>query len=158
MPLSENTNTIIINLINALDIEINTIGNNPIRITAKNGVLVESTGNFFIYKFELENSEDIPDDTIVDILLNGQKHKATIISSRGIEMIIAFENDNGSNIGQVRIEISNASLLKSLKQLLEKIKNNVIQINENIIQKLFGSITPLVSNDSIFSYPRSLLI
>lgn len=148
MPLSENINTIINNLINALEIEINTIGNNPIRITAKNGVLVNSTGNMFIYKFELENSEDMPDDTLVDIVLNGQRLKATIISSRGIEIMIAFENDNGSNIAQIRIEISNANLLKSLKQLLEKIKNNVIQINENIILKLFGSIEPLISNNN----------
>lgn len=152
MPLSEKSNTIINNLVNALDIEINTIGNNPIRITAKNGVLVNSTGNMFIYKFELENSEDIPDDTIVDILFNGQRQKATIISSRGIEMMIAFENDNGSNIEQARIEISNTSLLKSLKQLLEKIRSNFIQINEDIILKLFG-LMPLISNDTNIFLP-----
>ncbi len=153
MPLSENTNTITNNLIEALDIEINTIGNYPIRITATNGVLIESTGNLFIYKFELENSEDVPDDTIVDVVLNRQRQKATIISSRGIEMMIAFENDNGNKIKQVTIEISNASLLKSLKQLLEQIRNNVIQINENIILKLFGLIIPLISNDNNIFIP-----
>lgn len=154
MPLSENTNTIVTNLINALDIEINTIGNNPILITARNGVLINSMGNLFIYKFELENSEDVPDDTIVDVLLNRRRQKATIISSRGIEMMIAFENNIGDSIEQVTIEISNASLLISLKQLLEKIRNNVIQINENIILKLFGLINPLISNhNNIFLPP-----
>lgn len=154
MSLSVNTNNIINNLINALDIEINTIGNNPFRITAKNGMLVNSTGNIFIYKFELENTEDIPDDTNVDILINRQRLKATIISSRGLEMMIAFELDNGNHINQITIEISNANLLKSLKQLLENSRNGLIQINENIVLKLFGLDDPLiVKNQNIYFPP-----
>ena len=138
MPLSDNTNSIINNLISALEIEINTIGKNPIRMTAKNGTLLNSTGNIFIYKFDLENTEDIPDDTNVDVVINNQKLKATIISSRGLEMMIAFESDYGNPINQIIIEISNANLLKFLKQIIEKSRDGLIQINENIVLKLFG--------------------
>lgn len=153
MPLSDNTNIILNNLINALDIEINTIGNKPIRITAKNGTLVNSTGNIFIYKFDLENTEDIPDDTNVDVLINRQRLKATIVSSRGLEMMIAFETENGNHINQITIEISNANLLKSLKQLLENSRNGSIQINENIVLKLFGLNAPIIVKNQNIHFP-----
>jgi len=151
------TYNLITNLINALDIEIKTIGNNPFRITVKNGEIVNSTGNIFIYKFELEDTQDIPDDTNVDVIINNHRLKATILSSRGLEMMIAFELNQGNLINQIIIEISNANLLKSLKQLLEKSREGSIQINENIVLKLFGLMEPIVfNNQNIYLPPLNI--
>lgn len=114
MALSKKTDAIINNLINALEIEIKTIGYNPIRITAKNGVFVESTGNLFIYRFEIDNSDDISDfsimpDTLVKVKFNRENQEATVVSYGGIEIIIAFKMNNGNNIKQINIEMNNVS-------------------------------------------------
>ena len=143
MPLSDNTNSIIDNLIKALDIEINTIGNNPIQIKAKNGTFLNSTGNIFIYKFELDDTNEVPDDSNVEVLLGNQKIKATVISSHGLELMLSFEVDKGLTISQITIFISNrTALLLSQKQLIEEIKKKGVIKNETLVLKLFGIVKP----------------
>jgi len=142
MPLQIETINILNNLINALDVEIITIGNNPFHIRATNGILISSVGNVFIYKFELEDTEDVPDDSNVEVLIGNQNTRATVISSHGLELMLSFRSDRGNHITQITILISNSTLLLSQKQLLEKINDGGIRINENIVLKLFGLVDP----------------
>jgi superfamily I DNA and/or RNA helicase len=159
MPLLEMTINIINNLISALSIEIETIGAHPLHIAVRNGELVSSIGDLYVYKFDIENPADVPDDTAITLSVNGHWQEATIISSRGLEMMISIAFNHGNEIAHATIEINNSNLLRSLKQLLERIRTEEIQINEDIVLKLFG-LRPLQinNNNNIFIPPTNLIL
>ncbi|MBN8570228.1 MAG: AAA family ATPase [Ignavibacteria bacterium] len=138
MPLTSQIEEIINKLTEAITIEIASIGRYPRNITARNGKLLHQTGNTYIYIFELETIESIPDDTNTSITINGRKITATIISSYGLEIQISFNEYLGETIKDICLQIENSLLLQSLKKLLHKIRIGEIEINESLALKLFG--------------------
>ena len=144
MPLKDDTKNILANLISALSIEIETIKGNrkSQNIKANNGQLLEKIGNLFIYKFSLEDVNDIPDDTDVIIKIDGNSYKAQVINCKGLEIILSVESSLGESVVSITILLSNANLLESLKRLLEQIQAGDISISEDLILILFGMINP----------------
>lgn len=138
MLLSLQSQEIINKLTEAINIEITSIGQKPTNITAKSGRLINKTGNTFIYIFELENMESIPDDTNTNTIINNRRIPATIISSYGLEIQLSFNEFLGETVNEIKIQIEKTLLLQSLKNLLLKILRGEIEIIESLALKLFG--------------------
>lgn len=143
MPLNTETQHLLTNLISALEIEIENVKGRTQRIEATNGILVESIGNLYIYKFSLKDIFDIPDDTDVLIRIDNSSHKAVIVNCKGLELLLSCEVNLGQTIPSISIHISNANLLESLKKLLEQIQSQTIRVNEDLLLKLFGINEPI---------------
>ena len=138
MSLDPGTLNILSNQISALNLEIACIKGRVQRIKAKNGILLESIGNIYIYKFSVDDRYEVPDDTDVLIIIGNSSHKALIINFRGLELIFSCEYNLGQKVPLITIHISNANLLESLKKLLEQVQAGTLPINEDIILKLFS--------------------
>ncbi|MBK7381236.1 MAG: hypothetical protein IPJ03_20015 [Ignavibacteriales bacterium] len=141
MSLQAETQNILSNFISALSVEIDSIKKYVQKVTAKNGSLLENIGGLFIYKFELDDSYDIPDDTQVQVRTGIASYQAVIINCKGLEIIISCEADLGKQIPSITILVSNANLLESLKRLMEEIQSEKIFINEDLVLKLFNNST-----------------
>lgn len=111
-------------------------------LTVRNGKLLFSSSNQFVYCFLVDSNVTIPDDTPVEISLNNNIINGQIIST-GIEGLnIAFDEKMGEIIPEITIKTSRSKLSELLISKFDKINSGELSINKEGCMKLFAFIKP----------------
>ncbi len=141
IPDSEIIKNLIDQFQKAIEQEIETIskGTKDQSIKLTMGELVASSSDHFVYRFLLEKSITLPDDTPLDVLVTGNKYNGHIVSFDAEGINIGLDTNLGKTIQNATIFIQYSKLLEILHGRFESVKSGDFNLNLGGCLKLFGS-------------------
>lgn len=110
-------------------------GDSQIRI--RNGKLIDSSGDIFIYEFDLDFLQNIEPDADVEVRLGAEWSTGRVIAINDKKIQIELEKSLGQTIPEAKLVISSYYLLQLLHDKLQEVNNGVISLS-GIEQKVFG--------------------
>jgi hypothetical protein len=143
-------------LVNAISEEIKVIdqkGTGSSRYQITNGEFVKQEGEYYIYRFAVDEIIELPDDLPVEVKLSNTVVKGFIITIGGFEITLAMTEDLGKFIASATLLSSAKFLLEKIRSILEDPKKINSRFNYQIIERLFGlrqtSLTESKSSESL---------
>lgn len=125
----------------AIEQEIETVskGTSQKSIKLTMGELVTSSSDHFVYRFLLEKIIKIPDETPLDVLIEGSKYNGYIVSVDSEGINIGLDVNLGETIQSTTIFVQYSKLLEILHGRFETVKSGDFNLNISGCLKLFGS-------------------
>jgi flavodoxin len=120
--------TIIIELIAALDQEINAIkkGKGVSIVKVFNGRFLREVSGLFVYVFNLENFLIVLDDSPAEIEIRGNRYQAHVLLTKGLEIEIGIERFCDQYVPEAILHTNQWYLLELLKKRLIELHNGGI--------------------------------
>lgn len=120
------------------------------KFLGRNGVLVEERGGRFIYVFVIDTPLPLPDDVPVNVRSQDSNVQGHIVNIEGLRITIALSQNLGPKISEVTITADPYYLLEILKKRFEEVEEGKINLNEDMIRKVFGLMDSKVGHDDDF--------
>lgn len=117
-------------------------GNAQIRV--RNGRLLDTIADKYIYEFTLEFLQNIEPDAEVEIRINNTSASGKVSALNETSIQVELDKNLGTNIPEALLIVSSYYLLEMLKSRLEKIDNGEIVLS-NIAAQVFDSTDMSVS-------------
>lgn len=107
------------------------------KFAARNGVLIETRHNKYIYEFLIDDPAGLPDDVPIQVRYGQKNIQGSIITVDGIKILISLDQDIGKKIPEITLIADPYYLLEILNRRLEDVENKNIRINLPLVEKLF---------------------
>jgi len=134
-------------LLTAIELELKEIKQTNFNVVLENGAFLNEAGNRWIYLFRTDAPIDIVDDSEVKVEIKSKSVNAVIISSFGLQIKIAFQENFGETIESILVKIQTNAILRLL---FSKLQNMIVVTPEKKLRidpsttelalKLFGKI------------------
>lgn len=111
-------------------------GNAQIRI--RNGLLLETIADKYVYEFTLEFLQNIEPDAEIEIRLNNSSANGKVVAIGEGSIHVEIDKNLGDKISEAMLIISSYNLLEMLKKRLEMIKSGEIELS-SLAQQVFDS-------------------
>jgi hypothetical protein len=119
-------------------------GNAQIKI--KNGQLLNSVGDVYIYEFETEFLQNIEPDTDIEVRVKNESSNGRVVGIGERKVQVELEGNLGSTIPEARLIISSYYLLQLLYEKLKRVDIGEIKLTD-LAEKTFrlkpANISPL---------------
>lgn len=122
------------------------------QVKIRNGSLINVSGDFFVYQFELEALQEIDPGTDVEIRVHGQSINGRIVAVSDCHIDIQLESNLGEKISEAILLISNYYLLEKLSERLKLIKDEK-DINSEVAEKILKIQSTTVTSDEEYKIP-----
>ena len=123
------------------------------QLKAKNGQLLNSVGDVYIYEFVLEFFQNIEPDTDVEVRVRGESATGRIIAINEKNIQVELDKNLGAVIPEAKLIISSYYLLQLLYDKLKKVDNGEIILTD-LAEKTFN-LKPAVIKKSDYTIPPS---
>ncbi len=127
-------------------------GNAQIRI--KNGQLLNTVGDVYIYEFEMEFLQNIEPDTDVEVRVKNESANGRVVGIGERMVQVELEGNLGSNIPEARLIISSYYLLELLHERLKKVEAGEIKLTD-LCEKTFNLKPANISRLEDYAIPYS---
>jgi len=130
-------NTYIKEMLSALEANIEYLrqeGSSQLRV--KNGQLINSVGDVYIYEFTLEFFQNIEPDTDVEVRVRNESVNGRVVAINDKSIKVELDKNIGVTIPEARLIISSYYLLQLLYEKLKKIDNGELQLTD-LAEKAF---------------------
>lgn len=131
-------------------------GNAQIRI--RNGQLVQTIADKYVYEFSLEFLQNIEPDAEVEIRINNLSANGKVVALNEGSIQVEIDKNLGDKVTEALLIISSYYLLEMLKERLQKIQNGEIKITELASLLFDGSDTDAVELSSYTPPPAKELL
>jgi len=106
------------------------------QLRVKNGQLLNSVGDVYIYEFTLEFFQNIEPDTDVEVRVRSESANGRIIAINDKSIQVELDKNIGATIPEARLIISSYYLLQLLYEKLKKVDNGELQLTD-LAEKTF---------------------
>ena len=127
-------------------------GNAQIKI--KNGQLLNSVGDVYIYEFETEFFQNIEPDTDIEVRVKNESATGRVIGISEKMVQVELEGNLGSTVPEARLIISSYYLLQLLYEKLKKVDIGEIKLTD-LAEKTFRLKTANISTLEDYAIPFS---
>ena len=100
------------------------------QLSIKNGQLVNTIGDMYIYEFVLDFFQNIELDTDIEIRIRNDSATGRIIAINEKSIQIELDKNMGSTIAEARLLISSYYLLELLCEKLKKVKSGEVHLTD----------------------------
>ncbi|MDI3530404.1 MAG: hypothetical protein PWP60_253 [Candidatus Atribacteria bacterium] len=108
------------------------------KIEVKEGKLISSENNVYLYVFDVDSSFVPQEDIPVEIEVKGEIYGAEIVSVAGDEITILTEVNLGKHVEEALIIINPWYLLEMLKKRYHEFLEGKVSLNTHLSKKLFN--------------------
>jgi superfamily I DNA and/or RNA helicase len=123
------------------------------RFRLRDGKLIDSHKDKFIYEFITETPLDFEDNTPINIKYGNDSVRGSIISINGLRVLLGLSENIGSKIPEIEIIASAYFLLEILKERISDISSKRLSLNRDIAMKTFGFSSGKIGEDTQFLSP-----
>jgi superfamily I DNA and/or RNA helicase len=150
--MATNQKTIIEELKKALDDEISYLKEHggDTKFNCRNGILIQASGNRYIYEFILEMPINLQEDTPISINYGGKTIIGSILRLEGVKITVTLNQDIGQKVAEITVIANPYFLLEILKERLQELEDNKIKGNFLLSLKTFGEEKPEIKSDTNF--------
>ena len=106
------------------------------QLRVKNGQLLNSVGDVYIYEFTLEFFQNIEPDTDVEVRVRSESANGRVVAINDESIQIELDKNIGAIIPEARLIISSYYLLQLLYEKLKKVDNGELQLTD-LAEKTF---------------------
>lgn len=106
------------------------------QLRVKNGQLLNSVGDVYIYEFTLEFFQNIEPDTDVEVRVRSESANGRVIAINDKSIQVELDKNIGATIPEARLIISSYYLLQLLYEKLKKVDNGELQLTD-LAEKTF---------------------
>ena len=110
-------------------------GSSQLRV--KNGQLLNSIGDIYIYEFALEFFQNIEPDTDVEVRVRGESANGRVIAINDKSIQVSLDRNIGTTIPEARLIISSYYLLQLLYEKLKKVDTGELKLTD-LAEKTFN--------------------
>lgn len=134
-------NTLVQNLLTALDEELKSATKKDREVTLIQGVLSFTAGQTYVYEFQIPPNESVSfeDDTPGDLIIGRAQHPASVVSTTEKTVSLALTENLGKFIASARLQVSNTYLIEALINQLKKVRKGELSLNTEGAMKVFYS-------------------
>jgi len=125
------------------------------KFNCKNGVLINTQGNHFIYEFILETPVNLQEDTPISVSYQAQTIIGSILRLEGVKITIALNQNIGQKVTEITVIANPYFLLEKLKERLQDLEQNKGKWNLSLSLKVFGEEKPEIKSDNDFLSKRT---
>lgn len=109
-------------------------GSSQLRV--RNGQLLKSVGDVYIYEFTLEFFQNIEPDTDVEVRVRSESANGRMVAINDKNIQVELDKNIGATIPEARLIISSYYLLQLLYEKLKKVDNGELQLTD-LAEKTF---------------------
>lgn len=106
------------------------------QLRVKNGQLLNSIGEVYIYEFTLEFFQNIEPDTDVEVRVRSESANGRVVAINDKSIQVELDKNIGATIPEARLIISNYYLLQLLYEKLKKVDNGELHLTD-LAEKVF---------------------
>ncbi len=106
------------------------------QLRVKNGQLLNSIGDVYIYEFQLEFFQNIEPDTDVEVRVKNESSNGRVVAVNDKSIQVELDKNIGVTIPEARLIISSYYLLQLLYEKLKKVDNGELQLTD-LAEKVF---------------------
>jgi len=106
------------------------------QLRVKNGQILNSIGDVYIYEFQLEFFQNIEPDTDVEVRVRSESANGKIVAINEKSIQVELDKNIGATIPEARLIISSYYLLQLLYEKLKKVDNGELQLTD-LAEKVF---------------------
>jgi len=106
------------------------------QLRVKNGQLLNSVGDVYIYEFTLEFFQNIEPDTDVEVRVRSESANGRVIAINDKSIQVELDKNIGATIPEARLIISSYYLLQLLYEKLKKVDNGELRLTD-LAEKAF---------------------
>jgi hypothetical protein len=106
------------------------------QLRVKNGQLLNSVGDVYIYEFTLEFFQNIEPDTDVEVRVRSESANGRVVAINDKSIQVELDKNIGATIPEARLIISSYYLLQLLYEKLKKVDNGELQLTD-LAEKTF---------------------
>ena len=106
------------------------------QLRVKNGQLLNSVGDVYIYEFTLEFFQNIEQDTDVEVRVRSESANGRVIAINDKSIQVQLDKNIGATIPEARLIISSYYLLQLLYEKLKKIDSGELRLTD-LAEKTF---------------------
>ena len=127
-------------MIEALGLEVAAIKkkHGGFNIPLRDGSLTGQAGEHWLYQFTVSGEVNLRDDTPVELKINGETIKGTLVSFRDIVLIVALEEDRGPKIAGAQLTADDSFLVECLREQLADVRDGKASVNTAAANRALG--------------------
>jgi hypothetical protein len=99
------------------------------QLRVKNGQLLNSIGDVYIYEFTLEFFQIVEPDTDIEVRVRSESANGRVIAINDKSIQVELDKNIGATIPEARLIISSYYLLQLLYEKLKKVDNGELKLN-----------------------------
>ena len=123
------------------------------QLRVKNGQLLNSVGDVYIYEFTLEFFQNIEPDTDVEVRVRSESANGRIIAINDKSIQVELDKNIGATIPEARLIISSYYLLQLLYEKLKKVDSGELHLTD-LAEKVFKLKSANISSED-YQIPSS---
>ena len=106
------------------------------QLRVKNGQLLNSVGDVYIYEFALEFFQNVEPDTDIEVRVRSESANGRVIAINDKSIQVELDKNIGATIPEARLIISSYYLLQLLYEKLKKVDNGELKLTD-LAEKTF---------------------